>query len=42
MAKPNGIDPRQGRWRVALLAIVFALVSHGCFILATSLTRSPL
>ena len=42
MAKPAGNDPRRGRWRVAVLALVFALVSHGCFIVATSLTRSPL
>jgi hypothetical protein len=39
---PAGKDPQSGRWRVAVLALVFALVSHGCFIVSTSLTRSPL
>jgi hypothetical protein len=41
MDREGPVQP-PGRWRVALLAIVFALVSHGCFILAISLTRSPL
>jgi hypothetical protein len=41
MADPDAGDPRSGRWRVAVLAVVFALVSHGCLMMATSLTRSP-
>ncbi len=42
MASPDPGDPRLGRWRVVGLALAFALVAHGCLILATSLTQSPL
>jgi hypothetical protein len=41
MAHPDGTQPRPRGWRVLVLAILFALLSHGCFIVATSLTRSP-
>ena len=41
MADPGSRDPRSGRWRVAVLAVVFALLAHGCLVMATSLTRSP-
>lgn len=41
MADPAAGDPRSGRWRIAVLAIVFALASHGCLVFATSFTRSP-
>ena len=41
MANPDGTQPRPRRWRVVVLSIVFALLSHSCFIAATSLTKSP-
>ncbi len=42
MASPDTGDPSRGRWRVVVLAVTFALLSHGCFMLATSLTVNPL
>lgn len=43
MAHPDddgGVRP--GRWRVVVLAFMFAFLSHGCLMLTVSLTRSPL
>lgn len=41
MAGPDPGVAKRGRWRVVVLALVFALLSHGCLIAAISLTRSP-
>jgi hypothetical protein len=41
MTGPDAGDPKAGRWRVAVLALVFALLAQGCLIAAVSLTRDP-
>lgn len=41
MAGPGPGDARRGRWRLVVLALAFALLSHGCLVAAISLTRSP-
>ena len=41
MADPDAGIPRSGRWKVIILAALFALFAHGCFIAATSLSVDP-
>jgi hypothetical protein len=41
MEGPDPDIPRPGRWRVIVLAALFALLAHGCFIAATSLSVDP-
>ena len=41
MERPDPGDPIVGRWRVVVLALMFALLAQGCFIAAVSLTRNP-
>ena len=41
MASPEPDMPRGSRWRMIVLAALFALFAHGCFIAATSLSVNP-
>lgn len=41
MADPEDDKPRSGGWRVVVLAALFALLAHGCFVAAVSLSVHP-
>jgi hypothetical protein len=41
MPSPETGGPSVGRWRVVVLAMVFALLAQGCFVAAVMLTRNP-
>jgi hypothetical protein len=41
MTGPGEGGTQPGRWRLAILAGLFALIAQGCFVLATELSRNP-
>lgn len=41
MKDPEMSSPKSGRGRIVVLAALFALFAHGCFVAAVSLSVSP-